>query len=296
MMPMLRLLRHGDGTLARFHGMGAGAPDLVATLLAYDEARGPAASRATYGGYERLEVGPALVILDAGGPPPPAFATEAHASALAFEFSVGPRHLVVNCGTPVGPAESARELTRRTVAQSTLTIDDASSGVFAPGDGRDARAVLVSGAVPVMLERRDTADGGVRVTLAQDFYRARFGLTHQRTLLLEAGGQQLSGEDRLDGEAAPTAGTTAILRFHLHPDVRASRIAGGRAALLVLPDGEAWEFTTNAPDLAIEESAFFATPDGLRKCQQIVLAFAAEPGVRAARRFARLGRTGQARP
>ncbi len=44
MLPMLRLLRHGDGTLALFNGMGFIAPDRLAALLAYDDVNAQAPS------------------------------------------------------------------------------------------------------------------------------------------------------------------------------------------------------------------------------------------------------------
>jgi len=40
MMPMLRFFRHGDGNFALFNGMGPTPPDQLATILAYDDARG----------------------------------------------------------------------------------------------------------------------------------------------------------------------------------------------------------------------------------------------------------------
>src|SRR5262252_3804350 len=40
MMPMLRFFRHGDGNFAPFNGMGPTPTDLLATILAYDDARG----------------------------------------------------------------------------------------------------------------------------------------------------------------------------------------------------------------------------------------------------------------
>ena len=39
-LPMLRLLRHGDGSLSHVNGIGASAADHVATLLIYEESRG----------------------------------------------------------------------------------------------------------------------------------------------------------------------------------------------------------------------------------------------------------------
>ena len=60
-LPMLRLLRGGDGSLAHHNGMGASAADHVATLLVYDEARARAPHHAPDSGYERLEAGATLV-------------------------------------------------------------------------------------------------------------------------------------------------------------------------------------------------------------------------------------------
>ena len=70
MMPMLRFFRHSDGSFARFNGMGAMPADLVLTLLAYDDNRGAPLSNATHSGYQRLEAGGGVLIMDVGGAPP----------------------------------------------------------------------------------------------------------------------------------------------------------------------------------------------------------------------------------
>lgn len=293
MMPMLRLFRHGDGNLALFHGMGLGAPDLVATLLAYDDSRGKAVLHAPHGGYERLEAGDAVVIVDAGPAPPPAFSTEAHASALAFEFSVGAQRIIVNCGTPRGPADVAREVSRRTQAHSTLCLGEASSCLFAAAGKADSNPpAIVAGPGPMEVERRTLADGGVRMMAVHDGYRSRFGLIHSRSLVLDKDGTRLSGEDRLDGDTGAGVGHAALLRFHLHPSVKASLVDDGRRIMLVLSNNDAWEFACNGPDIALEESVFFAAPDGARRCDQIVVTFAADAGVRLQWSLSRLGRTG----
>ena len=48
MMPMLRFFRHADGNFAQFNGMGPTPVDLVATVLAYDDARGTPVSNAPH--------------------------------------------------------------------------------------------------------------------------------------------------------------------------------------------------------------------------------------------------------
>ena len=69
-IPALRLLRHGDSSLALFNGMGVTAPDRLATVLHYDDARGAAPVSAPHSGYQRLEAADTIVIVDAGPPSP----------------------------------------------------------------------------------------------------------------------------------------------------------------------------------------------------------------------------------
>ena len=57
MMPMLRFFRHADGNFAQFNGMGSTSVDLLATVLAYDDARGTPVSNAPHSGYQRIDTG-----------------------------------------------------------------------------------------------------------------------------------------------------------------------------------------------------------------------------------------------
>ena len=62
-----------------------------------------------------------------------------------------------------------------------------------------------------------------------------------------------------------------VLRFHLHPAVKASRSQDGQTVMLVLPNGQSWAFEADGLPLALEESVFFAAADGLRRTEQIVV-------------------------
>ena len=139
---MLRMFRHADGALAEFNGMGASEPDTLATLLAHGDADGAAVLDARYSGFQRLEAGAAVVIIDTGAPPPWSFSRDAHAGCLAFEFSSGLHRLVVNCGAPSADMVEAREAARASAAHSALVVDDHSSCRFAPGRSKsiDGRA------------------------------------------------------------------------------------------------------------------------------------------------------------
>ena len=279
MMPMLRLFRHGDGTLALFNGMGVTAPELVATILAYDDARAQPIVNARYAGYQRLEAGEALVIVDSGASPPVDFSTKAHAGCLSFEFSSGRQRLVVNCGAPDGNRAGARDAARSTAAHSTLVIDDTSSCRFASGSGlkRWLGDRILAGPASVPVDRIESG-AAASVAMSHDGYVARFGLMHHRTLVLAGDGYKLDGTDRL-AEAAKrkAAAVPYVARFHLHPSVRARD--AGASLRLDTPDGETWAFDADVPAV-IEPSILFAASGGPRPTSQIKLA--ANSGTRGA--------------
>ncbi len=275
MMPMLRLFRHGDGTLALFNGMGATAPELVATILAYDDALALPLANARDSGYQRIECVAAVLVVDAGRPPPTAFSTRAHAGCLAFEFSSGRHRLVVNCGSPELNRADAREAARTTAAHSTVTIDDTSSCRIASNSGmqRWLGGEILAGPVDVTADR--SQGEGVTLMLSHDGYLALFGLVHHRVLSLSRDGTRLVGHDRLapaekrQADANPEALRYA-LRFHLHPAIRARGNDGGSAIRLDMPDGESWLFEADAPGV-VEASILFAATGGPRPMTQIAI-------------------------
>jgi uncharacterized heparinase superfamily protein len=274
MMPMLRLFRHGDGTLALFNGMGVTAPELLATVLAYDDARAQALTNAPYSGYQRIEEHDAIFIMDAGAPPPRAFSSRAHAGCLSFEFSAGAHRLVVNCGSPDANRASAREAARTSAAHSTLIIDDSSSCRFAfhAGVWKWLGDQMLSGPDNVVAERR-VDPAGTTVIASHNGYESRFGWIHEREATLAQDGRKLSGVDRLKRAASMELPEKRpfVLRFHLHPLVQAKRMADGRGILCRLPNERHWLFEAQNAGIDIEESIFFAAPDGPRNCAQIVV-------------------------
>lgn len=275
MMPMLRAFRHGDGTLALFNGMGATQLDLLSTVLAYDDVRGRALTNAPYSGYQRVEAADTLLVADCGPPPPLAASAAAHAGTLAFELSVGLDRMVVNCGAPAGQAESLRDAARATAAHSTLILGDVSSSRFAGHGGalRWLGPVIIAGPGEVQTTRHEDGQGTL-IETAHDGYRLKFGWIHHRRFALAADGSALEGLDRL--EPRPVRGRTPsalpfAVRFHLHHLVRPVAVQGGLAALVALPNGDRWLFDGGGLPVSIEESISFASTEGPRRIEQLVL-------------------------
>ena len=276
MMPMLRFFRHGDGNFALFNGMGPTRTDLVSTVLAYDDARGQPVANAPHSGYQRVQVGDALLIVDAGQPPPLALSYEAHAGCLSFELSSKNHRIVVNCGLPGTSRETWRHVARASAAHSTVIFNDTSSCRFLTAESLRSLlgAPILSGPADVQVSRQER-DNGMTLRLSHDGYASRFGVVHQRMLRLSPDGRRLDGEDvfaSAHGESLPARrGDNFAVRFHLHPLVKASRHSDGHGVMLVLPSKEVWTFDAYDERVELEESVYLAGPDGPRRSVQIVI-------------------------
>ena len=275
MMPMLRFFRHADGNFAQFNGMGPTPVDLLATVLAYDDARGTPVSNAPHSGYQRIEAGNSALLMDTGKPPPLVVSQEAHAGCLSFELSWKAHRLVVNCGLPAANKENWRQVARATPAHSTVTFNDRSScRFFEPLRKLLGGIAIVSGPRNLRVDRVEEPDG-VLLRASHDGYAPDFGVTHTRVIKLSPDGRALDGEDSFrpaDGRALPArAADEYAIRFHLHPAVKANRLTDGRGVILLLPDKQLWSFSTYGETVEIEESVFLAGPDGPRRAVQIVI-------------------------
>jgi uncharacterized heparinase superfamily protein len=277
MMPMLRFFRHADGNFAQFNGMGPTPVDLLATVLAYDDARGAPVSNAPHSGYQRIDAGDTALLMDSGRPPPLALSQEANAGCLSFELSWNLHRLVVNCGLPAVNKENWRQVARATAAHSTVTLNEASSCRFL--ETSTLRRLLfgmpiVAGPRDIRITREDTAEGA-NLLASHDGYADDCSVIHNRALRLAPDGRTLDGEDSLtpaSGSTLPVdTGDEFAIRFHLHPLIKANRLSDGRGVILLLPDKELWTFNTYGDSIQIEESVFLSGSDGPRRTVQIVI-------------------------
>jgi uncharacterized heparinase superfamily protein len=259
MAPVLRLLQHGDGGLALFNDSTEGEGLQVDMVLERAGRRGRPLMSAPQSGFHRLQAGRTLVLVDTGAPPGPGLDLGAHAGTLSLEVSVGRERLVVNCGAhPSDP--SWRKAQRSTAAHSTLVLDDVNSSELARDGTLRRRPQTV-------MCRREEAEGSVWLEASHDGYRRRFGQIHRRRLFLAASGDDLRGEDCLDGRG----GERFAIRFHLHPEVQANLAQGGTTVLLRLPKGGGWRLRVQGAQVSLEDSVYLGLAGEPQRSQQVVL-------------------------
>jgi uncharacterized heparinase superfamily protein len=306
--PAVRFFSMGDSSLANFHGGGEGDRRAINAALSQSAAPKRTFGFAPHSGYHRVDSGGATLLLDSALGAKGTHGAQAHASALAFEFSAPGGRVVVNCGWCQDQPRNWRHAVRATAAHSTLTLEETSSSRFlAPGWQRQLLGARFSGMPNNVSARRNEEEIGVWLEGSHDGYRESFGLSHRRRVFLAADGGDLRGEDALfrpadDGPPEdPDTHFRFAIRFHLHPGVRASLSRDAMSALLVLPTGDGWRFRTDGGPVRLERSVYLASGAQPQRTTQIVIHGEAEPygaGERPPNRvrwaFQRLGRVGHA--
>ncbi len=294
MIPMLRMLRLGDGSIAQFNGMGATRADLLAAVLAYDDMRTESLFDAHHSGFQRLEASGSVVVADTGAAPPAVFSGEAHAGCLSFEFSVKRNRVVINCGVPLQNRAAWSEAVRATAAHSTVTWHDTSSCRFR--ETRDGTIQIAEGPRDVKTARAGREDA-ILVRASHDGYERQFGILHQRSWRLSPEGDRLDGEDVFSTHSGEDflSHDDYVIRFHLHPSVKASRVKDGRTVLLILPGRESWLFTAPNMLVELEESILLSASEGPRRTSQIVIADSARSVSRVLWTFVRADAPGHLR-
>ncbi len=258
MAPALRAMRYGDGGLALFNGSKEEQASLMELVLAQAGRAGRSPVSLTEGGFQRMQAGRTVMLVDCGRPPPPGVDRLSHAGTLSMELSVGRERLIVNCGAAPAAGAQWRDASRATAAHSTLVIADINSSELKPnGLGRQPEKVEA---------QRQEANGAHWLEASHDGYGKPFGAIHRRRLYLAESGEDIRGEDAIEA----TTPQPYTLRFHLHPAVSASLQQDGEAVLLRLPSGSGWRLRAEGARMTLEESVYLGGLEP-KRCEQIVL-------------------------
>ena len=269
--PTLRMLRHKDGSLARFHGGGKGIEGRLDEALAQSGNKKLSISNSAMG-FGRLSSGRTSIIIDAAPPPKGRFAPNAHASTLAIELTSGQMPLFVSSGSGARFGQDWERSGRRTESHSTVTISGFSSARF------DKRMLCVNNTNEALVGGPDNVPFNFsyekKSTLFEaghNGYVSALGLTHVRRLNLSHTGNTLMGEDMLLAleqkdrrlfeimlDRLGWEGIDYQVRFHIHPDVLLTLDMGGMAVSMKLKNGETWVFRhSSKAELSIKPSTYF---------------------------------------
>ena len=278
-MPMLRFFRLGDGTFAKFNGMGHTPIDLVSTMLAFDDAKGTPVLNAQFSGYQRLQANRTILVMDTGAPPPQNVSGEMHAGCLSFELSDGADRMIVNCGSAnnvnIQNNQSLAAIARSTAAHTTLSINETSSSRFLPEQKYKhlSGVPILSGPKKVKCERKLHQDYSM-ITAEHDGYLSHLNVRHHREIKLDTTGTMLTGSDQIlhgNGTSISQKNRHSFqLRFHLDSNV-AAHASSNNTIDLKLPSGQRWLFTCENHPVELTNTINISDVYGTKPAFQILL-------------------------
>ncbi|SCA56209.1 conserved hypothetical protein [Candidatus Terasakiella magnetica] len=260
MAPMIRTLRHSDGALALFHGGQEGNAQDIEELLDRTGNQGTPLSDARHSGFQRVEAGRSVLLMDVAAPPDINSHSFGHAAPLSLEISHGEERLLVNCGSVLGGDPSWQEALAATAAHNTLTVDDKNCLSLLHGGGIKPQHVNVT-------YQRYEDNGQILIDTSHDAYKNTMGLIHGRSVYINKTGDDIRVEDKLTG----MGGSSYAISLHLHPDIHASLVQDGQAALLKMQNGIGWHLRVQGGKLDMRESIYVGQPGEMRHTDQIII-------------------------
>lgn len=246
-----------DGRLADFQGGESVGPRRIAAALAHEEGEPSVRRRAPHGGFERLDSQAIAAMVDAGLPASGRWSTTACAQSAALEIVCGGDRLVVGCAWTAD--SGASHALRLTDASSTANLADMSAGQPLRGFPAAALGPRLIGAPRKVEVKRHDAEAAAWLEVSHDGWAKRFGLIHERKLYLDRGLEELRGEDNFrpvveKEQDGPRRYFPFTVRFHLHPDARASLARDHKSVLLKGPSEQGWWLRNDAVSVSVEPS------------------------------------------
>ncbi len=263
MSSALRLFRYRDRKFGLFHGSQEGNATAIDSILAQAGTHKPTKLSLEQTGFERLECGRSLLVMDTGRSQRTPHDKTAHAAPLAFEFSYGKERIITACGSHPS-SQQWQDALRSTAAHSTGCLDYRNACEIKKNGHFERKATNCT------LQREDTKDANLLIA-SHDGYVALNGITHTRTIYLADEGHDLRGQDNFACAFELICPVETAIRFHLHPNVSASFINDEEEILLRIPGGIGWRFSRSAGMLALEDSLYLGNGITPQKTKQIVI-------------------------
>ena len=254
----VRRLTLADGRLAALQGGEEAETTRVAAVLASEPTNGEAVQSLPHTGYEFLSGAQLRAVVDTGAPAAGAWSASACAQPLAIEVTAGQDRLIASSAW--SPRATAAQALRLTPAASTASISDQSCGSPLQGWLAKVLGFRLEGAPRTVKSRRHEGEGAAWLELSHDGWSEAFGLVHERRLYLDRNADELRGEDQLVpasilGPRPQKRPVFLIVRFQLHPEVRAS-LALDHKSILLQPRGAkagaGWWLRNDAPEVSLE--------------------------------------------
>ncbi len=257
-----KIFCHNNGSIGNFNGGSNFSIEQVQDTLSKTDFSIRNSSRISKDGMAKIISKTSSILIDCGNVKRnwPNW----QAGTLSFEFSHGKQLIIVNSGYICENSNWSKAL-KGTFAHSTLTLDNKNSSSINLDKNPTQTAKIVESGI-------QKVEDGIIVFGNHNGYVKTHGIYHKRQILLNKNGSSIIGKDTLLYSGTPKlSAIDGVLRFHLHPSVKANKLFS-KNILLKISSGLAWIFKFHSSFPIIEDSVYVINSKP-KKCQQIVIVF-----------------------
>ena len=204
------------------------------------------------GGYVHLKNKKNSLIIDIGKPPIKKFSNNYQSGAFSFEFSYLDNKIICNSGYFQNKKHQLNNISRSSVAHSTLILDNSSISKF-KNDSLGNK--YVESNLKIIDKKVVENKNNWFVSASHDGYLKNYGVIHKRSLEFINKNFFLKGKDEIIKKKNFKYSQFEI-RFHLLPEAKVTKTIDGKTILIEIGN-TGWKFRCIDYQLEVETGLYF---------------------------------------
>ena len=217
------------------------------------------------GGYSILKNKNIIIAMDVGSAPDKKFSENYQSGSLSFEAIYKSNKIVCNSGYFQNQNHKLNNISRSSVAHSTLILNNKSASTFKKKNGQ---TILENGLKSlnknIVFEKNFWSIKG-----SHNGYLKDFGTIHERILEFFPESNKILGKDKLI-KKKNFISTSFEIRFHLMPNSKVTKTQDNRTVLIEL-ENSGWRFFTNHGLISVETGLYFGKKNTYSENQNIFI-------------------------
>tara|TARA_A100000164_G_scaffold366706_1_gene387870 strand:+ start:1409 stop:3037 length:1629 start_codon:yes stop_codon:yes gene_type:complete len=204
------------------------------------------------GGYALLKDKKTSIVMDLGKPPEKKFSQNYQSGPLSFEFNYLGKKLICNSGYFQNTRHQLNIISKSTVAQSTVIIDNRSVSKFR----RYSNGIkLVDKSFKIFNKKINFDKNKWILAGSHDGYYKTHGIIHQREIEYFPNDFIIRGNDYITRKNSLNNPDFEI-RFHFHPDAKLTKTIDGKSILIQF-ENSGWKFICEDNIIGLEAGLYF---------------------------------------
>ena len=209
-------------------------------------------SKNEIGGYVHLKNNKSSLIIDVGKPPIKKFSKDYQSGTFSFEFTYLGNKIICNSGYFQKQKHQLNNISRSSVAHSTLVLDNSSISKF---KSNNLGIKYVENNLKIFDKKIIEDKNNWFVSASHDGYLKNYGVIHKRSLEFLNKNCLLKGRDEIIKKKKFKYSQFEI-RFHLLPEAKITKTIDEKTILIEIGN-TGWKFRCNDYQIEVEAGLYF---------------------------------------